>query len=553
MRRKSYRSRLLVSFLVLLFCSSTISSGASGLQETMVDYLALGPAVHLKLNAHGMTAAEIDKRIIRIYRKHNFQPFWLQNGKPGHRAIVIRSILENADNHGLNPSTYLVGNIQQFWSSADTPALVQLDILITLGMMLYIADQREGRIAPFLADPELFATARDVKVDWNALREQALKAPDMQDFLEQQAPPYAQYRQLRKKLSEYRQMAASGGWPAVPTGEVLKPGMEDPRILNIRKRLAVTGELGAENLESVLFDGELEAAVKEFQKRHNLVQDGVIGNQTIETMNVPVSSRITQIILNMERYRWNDRVMDKPGVFVNIAGFEAFAGTPGNMEIEMPVIVGKTYHETPVFSDSIKYIVINPYWTLTPSIAYHETLPKLKADPHYLEKHNMRIFEGWGQNAPELDATAIDWSTVSKHQMNTYRVRQEPGPENALGTLKLVFPNKFNVYLHDTPAHDLFKRDRRAFSHGCIRMSRPAEMAAFVLGGKEKGWTVERINEIVESRERQVVKLDTHMPVHILYRTAFVNPVDDTLNFYEDIYGRDKILAAALFGKKSDS
>lgn len=542
-----------MSFLVLLFCSGTISSRASGLQETMVDYLALGPALHLKLNAHGMTAEEIDKRIIRIYRKHNFQPLWLQNGKPGHRAIVIRSILENADNHGLMPSTYLVRNIQQFWSSTDAPGLVQLDILITLGMMLYVADQREGRIAPFLADPELFATARDVKVDWNALREQALKAHDMQDFLEQQAPPYGQYRQLRKKLSEYRQMAASGGWPAVPTGEVLKPGMEDPRVPNIRKRLAVTGELGAENLESVMFDGELEAAVKEFQKRHNLVQDGVIGRQTIETMNVSVSSRITQIILNMERYRWNDRVMDKPGVFVNIAGFEAFAGTPGNMEIEMPVIVGKTYHETPVFSDSIKYIVINPYWTLTPSIAYHETLPKLKADPHYLEKHNMRIFEGWGQNAPELDATAIDWSTVSKHQMNTYRVRQEPGPENALGTLKLVFPNKFNVYLHDTPAHDLFKRDRRAFSHGCIRMSRPAEMAAFVLGGKEKGWTVERINEIVESRERQVVKLDTHMPVHILYRTAFVNPVDDTLNFYEDIYGRDKILAAALFGKKSDS
>ena len=542
-----------MSFLLLLFCSSTILSRASGLQETMVDYLALGPALHLKLNAHGMTAAEIDKRIIRIYRKHNFQTFWLQNGKPGHRAIVIRSILENADNHGLNPSTYLVRNIQQFWSSTEAPGLVQLDILITLGMMLYIADQREGRIAPFLADPELFATARDVKVDWNALREQALKAPDMQDFLEQQAPPYAQYRQLREKLSEYRQMAASGGWPAVPTGEVLKPGMEDQRIPNIRKRLAVTGELGTENLASVVFDGELEAAVKEFQKRHNLLQDGVIGHQTVEAMNVPVSSRITQIIINMERYRWNDRVMDEPGVFVNIAGFEAVAGTPGNMEIDMPVIVGKTYHETPVFSDSIKYIVINPYWTLTPSIAYHETLPKLKADPHYLEKHNMRIFEGWEQNAPELDATTIDWSTVSKHQMNTYRVRQEPGPENALGTLKLVFPNKFNVYLHDTPAHDLFKRDRRAFSHGCIRMSRPAEMAAFVLGGKEKSWTVERIIEIVESRERQVVKLDKHMPVHILYRTAFVNPVDDTLNFYEDIYGRDKILAAALFGTKSDS
>jgi len=537
----------IIVLTTLCICFGPASSSASGLEGTVIQYLELGPAKHLKVDAHGMTAAEIDERIIRIYREHDFQPFWIGNGTPSHRAIVVRSVLENADRHGLNPASYLVGNIQQFWGNTDAPGLVQLDILITLGMMLYVADQREGRIAPFLANPELFATARDVKVDWNGVREQALKAPDMQIFLEQQAPPYFQYRQLLNKLTEYRQIAVNGGWPSIPVGPTLKPGMQDSRVPSIRRRLSITGELVAAALDNPLFDADLEAAVRQFQKRHNLGQDGVIGQQTLAALNVPVSSRIVQIIINMERYRWMNRVLDERGVFVNIAGFEAFAGEPGNMEIEMPVIVGKTYHETPVFSDTIKYIVINPYWNLTPSIAYNETLPKLKADSHYLEKHNMRIFEGWGENAPEIDPTAIDWSTVSRQQMNRYRVRQDPGPENALGTLKLVFPNKYNVYLHDTPAHDLFTRDRRAFSHGCIRMGRPAEMAAFVLGGKENGWTVERIEEIVKSQKRQVVKLEKTMPVHILYRTAYINPADNSLYFFEDIYGRDKILAAALF------
>lgn len=549
MSKTLYDRIFLIVLTTLFVCWGSVSSEASGLKDTIIKYLELGPAKHLKVNAHGLTAAEIDERILRIYREQDFQPFWIQNGKPSHRAVVTRSVLENADRHGLNPASYLVGNIQQFWSNTDAPGLVQLDILITLGMMLYVADQREGRIAPFLANPELFATARDVKVDWDAVRKQALNAPDMQIFLEQQAPPYFQYRQLLNKLADYRQIAASGGWPSIPMGPVLKPGMQDPRVPNIRKRLSVTGELGSVELDNPMFDVELAAAVKQFQKHHNLTQDGIIGHQTLSVMNVPINSRIIQIIINMERYRWMNRVLDERGVFVNIASFEAFAGEPGNMEIGMPVIVGKTYHETPVFSDTIKYIVINPYWNLTPSIAYNETLPKLKADLHYLEKHNMRIFEGWGENAPELDGTTIDWSTVTRQQMNRYRVRQEPGPENALGTLKLVFPNKFNVYLHDTPAHDLFKRDRRDFSHGCIRMDRPAEMAAFVLGGKEKGWSVERIKEIVKGQERQVVKLEKPMPVHILYRTAYIDPADDGIHFFEDIYGRDKILAAALFNK----
>jgi murein L,D-transpeptidase YcbB/YkuD len=217
----------------------------------------------------------------------------------------------------------------------------------------------------------------------------------------------------------------------------------------------------------------------------------------------------------------------------------------------MPVIVGRTYHKTPVFNDTIKYVEFNPYWNVPTSIARSEILPKLQKDPNYLKKQKMRIFQGWKEGAPELDASTIDWKKVSKKDMNRYRVRQDPGPQNALGTLKIMFPNTYDVYLHDTPTHGLFKVETRAFSHGCIRMARPAEMAAYVLGGAEKGWSVERVHEIVAAGKRQVVRLDEPMPVYILYRTVVVDPEDDTLYFYNDIYGRDKLLAQALFAANS--
>ncbi|MBE9543751.1 MAG: L,D-transpeptidase family protein, partial [Proteobacteria bacterium] len=478
---------------------------------------------------------------------NKLQPFWIEDGKPGPRAADILAVLKNAENHGLNPASYFVDKVDQYWDSKDTAGLVRLDILLTMGMMRYVADQREGRMEPRALDPKLFAGAHDVEVDWDILRKTAFETPDMKTFMEQQAPPFLQYRELQKILIKYRAIAAKGGWPSIPAGKVLKPDMEDQRILAVRKRLAAAGDQAIENIDSAVFDTALVEAVKQFQKRHNLNQDGVIGNQTMAAMNVPVSSRIDQIIINMERYRWLKRPKDNRMVAVNIAGFEAVAGKPGKFEVKMPVIVGKTYHKTPVFSDMIKYVDFNPFWNVPNSIARNEMLPKLKKNPDYLGTKNMRIFQGWDPDSPELDPTTIDWSNVSKKDMNRYRIRQDPGPDNALGTLKIIFPNKYNVYLHDTPSHGLFKQERRAFSHGCIRMGQPAEMAAWVLGGEEKGWTVARVNEIVASRKRKVVSLDQPMPVYILYRTAFVDPEDHTLYFYEDIYGRDQLLAKALF------
>ena len=540
---------VLVAGVLMVHSGHGIAASDDAYQSVFIEHLEMGPATYLNIDAHGKTAADIDKRLTELYHGNGLQPFWIVDGKPGPRAAETLAVLEDAESQGLVTADYFVDKIHQYWDSTDTAGRVRLDILLTMGMLRYTADQRQGRMEPRKVNPKLFATARDVDVDWVALRKTAFEAPDMKTFLEQQAPPFPQYGQLRKKLAEYRAIATTGGWASIPTGTTLKPGMEDPRVAMVRKRLAVTGDLVPENMDGAVFDMALEEAVKGFQKRHNLTPDGTIGQQTLAAMNVTVESRIDQIVLNMERYRWLKRErMGERLVAVNIPSFEAVAGKPGKFDVRMPAIVGKTYHETPVFSDTIKYVEFNPYWNMPTSIAANETLPKLKKDPRYLKKNNMRIFQGWGPDAPELDATTIDWSKVSKRDMNRYRVRQDPGPDNALGTVKLVFPNKFDVYLHDTPAHGLFKKERRAFSHGCIRMGRPAEMAAWVLGGEEKGWSLARVNEVIAGRKRQVAVLDQPVPVYILYRTAYVNPEDNALYFYEDVYGRDKLLAEALFG-----
>jgi murein L,D-transpeptidase YcbB/YkuD len=369
----------------------------------------------------------------------------------------------------------------------------------------------------------------------------------MKVFLDSQVPPFDHYKKLKKALVTYREIRANGGWETVPEGKVLKPGMEDDRVPLIRKRLVVTGDLETDNMMEPAYDEKTVEGVKHFQARHALATDGVIGKKTVVTMNVPVEKRIRQIIINMERYRWlnvpeSDRVLA-----VNIAGFNLLGIAKGIFELDMPVIVGKTYHKTPVFADTIKYLVINPYWNVPNSIAQNEMLPKLKKNPNYLKEKNIRLLNGWDPDAEEVDSTTFDWSSMGKADIVRYRLRQDPGPNNALGTIKFIFPNKYNVYLHDTPVHALFERKNRTMSHGCIRVSQPAELAAYIFKGEEGGLTLEQVKQTVESGKRTVVPLKKPFPIYILYRTVLVDPESGKINFFSDVYGRDALLEKALF------
>jgi len=540
---------VVVSLFMILQGMSGIGAAGEQYKNVFIEHLEAGPAQYLGLNVHGRNGAEIDTVLAEIYHANDLKPYWLENGHPTRRAEAIKAVLDDARSQGLDPDDYFTGLIHRYWDSRDTTGQVRLDLLLTLGMMRFVADQREGRLAVREIDPKLFASARNAEVPWRPLWKEAFAAADMKKFLDDQAPPFQQYAGLVKKLAEYRVLAALGGWPMVPQGEVIKPGMSDARIPILRKRLQVTGELVDGESRSAQYDGELENAVRVFQRHHGLEPDGIVGKQTLEAMNVPIDKRIEQIILNMERYRWLDRsILDERLVVVNIAGFTASAGSGGRFDLTMPVVVGKEYQQTPIFNDTIKYIEFNPFWTVPPSIASNETLPRLRKNRHYLRERKMRLFSGWDADAKELDSTKINWSKVSPKQMQRYRIRQDPGPGNDLGTLKIMFPNSHNVYLHDTPQRALFNKDRRAFSHGCIRLGKPVDLASWLLGGPQAGWSIARINQLIATGKRQVVVLDKPVPIHLLYRTAVV--ADNGIFFYDDIYGRDRLISKALFEKK---
>ena len=550
MFKKTYGLTIIGCILLVVsgfWLSEADAIEAEEFRVEFIELLEFKPAKYLGVETYGRDSQTIDQKLSQFYHKNDLQPFWVNADGPGKRARQIHDALLFADKEGLDPKRYFIDRIEKYWDSTDAAGILRLDVLLSLGLMSYVADLREGRVEPFKLDPELFATARDFELNWDDLRQQVLAAQDMKAFLDSQAPPFTQYRKLKTALMKYREIKANGGWESFSEGEILKPGMEDERMPLIRKRLAVTGDLTTDSMGGTGYDEKTVEGVKRFQTRHSLVADGVIGRETVSSMNVSVDRRIRQILINMERYRWLNTPETERVLAVNIAHFRILGIKNGSLEIDMPAIVGKEYHETPVFSDTIKYIVINPYWNIPNSIAKNEMLPKLKKNPNYLKEKNIRLLNGWDPDAKEIDSTTLDWKSMGEKDIVRYRLRQDPGPNNALGTIKFMFPNKYSVYLHDTPARSLFQQRKRAFSHGCIRVSKPAELASYVLGGDEEGWGIEQIKQIIAGGKRTVARPAKPYPIYILYRTVTVDSDSGEINFIPDVYGRDALLEKALF------
>jgi murein L,D-transpeptidase YcbB/YkuD len=312
--------------------------------------------------------------------------------------------------------------------------------------------------------------------------------------------------------------------------------------------LSITGEWPAGGpLVGTAYDEALAEAVRRFQRHHGLDPDGVLGQDTLAALNVPVGQRIRQLVINMESWRWVARDHGDWWLAVNIPAFKLEALRGGKVDLSMSVIVGDEFHMTPVFSDRLRYVELNPYWNVPLSIAQKEMLPKLRKDPSYLKKERIRMFEGWDDGTDEVDSTAVDWAKVEPDGMGRWRLRQDSGPDNSLGTVAFIFPNAYDVFLHDTPARGLFGLPQRAFSHGCIRVSGAQALAVYVLGGQDKGWTEERVRSLVAGGQNQIVHLEPSLPVYILYNTAVVDPESREVYFYRDIYGRDALLEKAIF------
>jgi murein L,D-transpeptidase YcbB/YkuD len=352
-------------------------------------------------------------------------------------------------------------------------------------------------------------------------------------------PQIPQYQWFQSGLKEYRSISAAGGWPTFSTGPVLEVGSKGPRVAELRQRLRVSGDLSTPDpADPEEFDHGLEAAVKNFQARHGVDADGKVGPRSIEELNVPVEARINQLRASLERMRWVFRDLPEDFLIVDIAGFHAYLIENNEQVWETRVQVGKPYHATPVFKDTMRYLDFNPTWTIPPGILRKETLPAIRRDPSYLSRNNMSVVTTSGKI---VDPSTIDWAATTKGF--PYMVRQEPGPHNALGRVKFMFPNKYMVYLHDTPSKGLFARTERAFSHGCIRTQNPFDLAELLL--EDQGWDRARIDQVIESRKTTRVNLEEPIPVMLLYWTAAVDE-EGTVFFKKDVYNRDAPIIKGL-------
>ena len=543
--------RLIVNAVTLLALFSPIAQARvteAELDQAMASRLVCYPLDIVKVEEPEVLLKSEELCLTHIYRDLGPKPLWVTPDGPSHKAELILTHIRNSIFHGLNPQEYNLDRIQQLWDKDDAESLALLDTSLTFSLVRYVHDVSYGQLKVHETDPELFAEAG--KQDFNPLLtiKRALAVPDFQEFLEQLPPPHTHYSRLQTALIHYRQLAAAGGWPQLPDGESLRPGQRDRRIPTVRERLRITGELtSAPAPDPEVFDAGLEEAVKKFQQRHGLSQDGVIGKKTRGAMNITAAQKVDIIRLNMARWRWHAHDLGKKYILVNIASFnlKAFAGNHDEPVLDFPVIVGQDQHQTPVFSDNVAYLDFNPFWNVTPSIAANEELPALRKDPHHLAKRNIRLFSSWQPGAVELDSTMIDWNAITPGEMRGYKLRQDPGPWNALGKVKFVFPNRYSVYMHDTASPGLFSRTQRDFSHGCIRVSDPLELAIFVLNDQEGDRTRDKITELYQKDSRKVIRLSSPVPVHITYQTTWVDK-DGVINFNSDIYARDERLLTIL-------
>ncbi len=472
-----------------------------------------------------------------FYASRGYRPAW---GDARDRDDMIVAIRDAAA-AGLNPDEYHLREIERLRGGGDSAAVqAELDILLTDALFVLGYHYRFGKIDPESVNPHWNLPDRFGEEDPVALVSSALEAHAVAELLAELQPEHNFYQRLKTALASYRSLQLAGGWPEIPEGETLRLGAEDPRVILLRRRLMLTRDLAQGAADSNVFDDDVDRAVRVFQYRMGLADDGVVGKDTLAALNVPVATRIEQIRINLERARWILHDLDPHAVVVNVAGFMAYVTEGEQVTWMTRVQVGKPYHMTPLFRDEVSYIEINPTWTVPYSIATKELLPKIRRDPDYLSDRNMIVLD---RNGRQVDPAGIDWNSLSGSRF-PYTLRQQPGPDNALGRIKFMFPNEHAVYLHDTPSKSLFAHDYRVFSHGCIRVQDPYRLAQILLDDNEK-WSIESIEAAVDSRVTQRIVLERKIPIYLTYWTAAVDD-DLEVNFSRDPYQRDARVLAGL-------
>ena len=482
-----------------------------------------------------------------FYERREFAPAWIEDAEPLPQMEALIGALREAQHEGLDPELYNVSRLEQQRAEASEGFLTRkgfdpaeagaLDAWLTYLYMKYASDLADG--LSDLARADETWKIRPEKFDPLAHLEKAIGENRIAESLRGLAPEAEGYQGLRTALAQYRKIKEQGGWTPLPAKLKLKAGQKHAAVPALAKRLALTGDFKGSvppEGQPAVYTSEMSEAVKVFQRRHGLGDDGAVGPELVQQLNLPVDARIRQIEMNMERWRWLPRELGERYILVNIPEMRLQVWDKGSVPLTMRVVVGKKDTQTPIFNDEMTHVVFSPYWNVPDSIAQGETLPAIMQDPAFLARNNMEVVDASGQ---PVDPASVDFADPSK-----YRFRQRPGGTNSLGLVKFMFPTQINDYLHDTPADSLFTRASRSFSHGCVRLENPVALAQYVLRDQPE-WTREQIEAAMNAGEEKHVKLSGSIPVYLAYFTASAGD-DGLVQFRKDVYDIDGQLGVKL-------
>ena len=538
-------------FLIISLCLALSAAGiqAQDNPESVTEIIrdrieSIAATGEMKIGSATVTSVNI---IPVLYKRHDFHLLWT-NPK---NIDDLMGAIETIDEDGLDLDDYDLSELLrlrvqiQADDGKDPNLLADFDLLLTDSLILLGYHLIFGKVNPEKLDPN-WNLARDFDAGNPVDRfDKALNTASVDDLINSLRPEHISYESLKYALKRYRIIQSRGGWKPIPAGPTLKKGMTDERVALLRKRLYANRDLSYSkgDTESWNFDDNVEKALIKFQTRHRLTADGAAGAKTLETMNVPVESRIDQIKVNLERARWILHAIGKKQIIVDIAGYDVHFYEKNKSTWQSRVQVGKPFRETPVFKSTIQYIEFNPTWTIPPTILRKDILPKVRRNPQYLKDRNIQVLTHQGKI---VDPNSIDWSKYPRQRF-PYMLRQAPGPNNALGRMKFIFPNKHFVYLHDTPSKSLFDRTDRAFSSGCIRVEKPLELAGILLNDPV-AWSRRKIMDVLETKQTRRVNLPEPIPVLLFYWTVAIDSAG-TIYFKKDIYNRDVPILKGLNDK----
>ena len=484
--------------------------------------------------------SSIDIALLSELYKHTDDYLWHKNKKLNNKAYDALAFIEKSFHHGLDPEQYHASFLREFEPLVSPSERKVYDYLLTDGLIKLISDLAKGQLDPGVVDPKWSIPQQPFNA--TTFLNEALTRDDFKNQLENLIPTSKQYQSLLNAIVSYQQLVDEGGWAKIPKSHKMYPGDSHPYVPLIKKRLELedTSLHFADTDQPELFNQTLSDAVRRFQIRHSLKIDGVYGRRTRAAMNISAEKRLEQIKINLERLRWLPDDLGHRYIMVNLANYRLMAVEDNTVKLDMRVIVGKKDRETPAFTSKMQHIVLNPHWYVPAKLARLDLIPKQKTNPDYFRSQNIRIVDAYHGRINEISPDSIDWSAINDNEF-PYFLRQDPGKGNALGQMKFIMPNPWQIYLHDTPSKRLFNRTERNFSSGCIRVEDPLALASFSLSND---YSPKKISAIIASNKKHYAKLEKPLSVYAVYLTVWAN--GDELIFTPDNYKRDLKMAKFL-------